>query len=256
MTLPRITVVTPSYNQAQFIEDTIKSVLDQQYPNLEYIIIDGGSTDGSQGIIRKYESSLAYWVSEPDQGQTDALIKGFNMATGDIMCWLNSDDLFEPRALWEVARSFEEHPEADMIYGDATWITSNGRLVKRKKEHGFIRFIWMYDHNFIPQPSTFWRSRLYWQSGGLDPKYDLAMDADLWAKFAERTKPVHIRRSWSRLRLYAEQKNQRLRARSDEEDADIRSRYLPQQPKWLVYSKKVVAKCLRISIKLLEGCYW
>jgi len=256
MKWPRITVVTPSYNQARFLESTLRSVHDQRYPNLEHIVIDGGSTDGSVEIIRKFEDRLAYWVSEPDKGQTDALIKGFSRATGEILAWLNSDDLYEPWTLWEVAEFFTRHPEVQFVYGDALWIDTEGRILQPKKEIPFNRFIWLYDYNYIPQPSAFWRRELYEAVGGLDPRFDLAMDADLWIRFADRTRPVHVRRIWSRMRLYPEQKNQRLRAVSDQEDEIIRRRYLPDEPVWQRRLKKVLAKGIRVGWKLFRGCYW
>lgn len=255
MKWPKITVVTPSYNQARFLEATLRSVHDQGYPNLEHIVIDGGSTDGSVEIIRKFEDRLAYWVSEPDKGQTDALIKGFSRASGEILAWLNSDDLYEPRTLWEVAEFFTRHPDVQFVYGDALWIDTEGRILKPKKEIPFNRFIWLYDYNYIPQPSAFWRRELYEAVGGLDPRFDLAMDADLWIRFAERTRPAHVRRIWSRMRLYPEQKNQRLRAVSDQEDEVIRRRYLPDEPVWQRGLKKVFAKSMRVGWKLLRGCY-
>lgn len=256
MKWPKITVVTPSYNQARFLEATLRSVHNQGYPNLEHIVIDGGSTDASVEIIRKFEEHLAYWVSEPDRGQTDALIKGFSRATGEILAWLNSDDLYEPRTLWEVAEFFTRRPEVQFVYGDALWIDTQGKILKPKKEIPFNRFIWLYDYNYIPQPSAFWRRELYETVGGLDPRFDLAMDADLWIRFAERTRPVHVRRVWSRMRLYPEQKNQRLRAKSDEEDQVIRERYLGKEPFSCRRLKKAVAKGLRVGWKLVTGCYW
>jgi glycosyltransferase involved in cell wall biosynthesis len=253
---PKISVVTPSLNQGQYIEATIESVLGQGYPNLEYIIIDGGSTDGTVGIIDRYSEHLANWVSEPDEGQTDALIKGFRQASGDILCWLCSDDLFEPGALREAAEIFAEHPDWQVIYGDSLWIDADSRPIRPKKEIPFIRFIWMYDHNYLPQPSTFWRRGIYEQVGGLDVRMELTMDADLWARFAERTTLYHVPRTWSRMRYYPEQKNRRLRAISDKEDVLIRSRYLPDEPPWLRRLKSFSAKSLRVALKLARGAYW
>ncbi len=254
--LPKISVVTPSFNQGQYIEATIKSVLEQGYPNVEYIIMDGGSTDGTVGIIEKYSEHLAYWVSEPDEGQTDALIKGFDRASGDILCWLCSDDLFEPGALREVAQIFAEHRDWQVVYGDSLWMDVEGRPIRPKKEIGFNHFIWMYDYNYLPQPSTFWRRGIYEQVGGLDAQMKLAMDADLWARFAERTTLHHVPRTWSRMRYYPEQKNLRLRAKSDEEDALIRSRYLPDETPWLRRLKWFYAKGWRVALKLARGAYW
>lgn len=255
MRWPSMSVVTPSYNQARFIEASLRSVLDQHYPRLEYIVIDGGSTDGSVEVIRRHAGRLAYWVSEPDNGQTDALIKGFARATGDILCWLNSDDLLEPGSLGEVAQFFESNPRARVVYGDATCIDVRGGPLKRKQEHAFSRFVWMYDHNYIPQPSTFWRRDLYEEVGGLDPQFDLAMDADLWIRFAQVTPMYHVNRVWSCERIYPEQKNQRLRARSDAEDLLIRRRYLGDERPWSRRAKALVAKGMRVTWKLALGSY-
>ena len=252
---PKISVVIPSFNQVQYIEATIESVLDQGYPNLEFIVIDGGSTDGTVDIIKRYSEHLSYWVSEPDDGQTDALIKGFDRSTGEILCWLCSDDLFELNTLKEVAEVFTEHPDWQVVYGDSMWIDAQSRPISFKKEIGFNRFIYMYDYNYLPQPSTFWRRGIYERVGGLDPRMKLAMDGDLWARFAEHTDLHHVPRAWSRMRFYPEQKNQRLRAVSDDEDALIRGRYTPEQPPWLRYMKRLAAKGLRVALKLARGAY-
>jgi len=252
---PSISVVTCSYNQARFLDAAMRSVLEQRYPRLEYIVIDGASTDGSVDVIRRYANELAYWASEPDGGQTDALIKGFARATGDIQCWMNSDDLLEPGSLHEVARFFETHPQARVVYGDATWIDANGRPLKRKREHGFSRFVWMYDHNYIPQPSTFWRRDLYEEVGGLDPRFDYSMDADLWIRFAQVTAMYHTNRVWSRERIYPEQKNQRWRTRCDAEDLLIRRRYLGDERPWSRRAKALVAKGMRVTWKMALGSY-
>lgn len=253
--LPRISVVTPSFNQARFLRATMESIHSPGYPGLEHIVIDGGSNDGSVEIIEEYADRLAYWVSEPDDGQTDALIKGFERATGDILCWLNSDDLFEPWTLSEVAAYFAENPDVEFMYGDSTWIDGDGRVIKPKREHGFNRFVWMYDHNYIPQPSAFWRRDLYERVGGLDPSFDLAMDADLWIRFAEITRPRHLGRPLSRMRFYPEQKNTALRRRSGEEGGRIRVRYLGRQNPMVVRWKRRAARALRVGLKAGAGGY-
>ena len=125
---PKISIITPSYNQGEFLERTILSVIEQNYPNLEYIIIDGGSTDGSVDIIQKYADKLAYWISEKDNGQTHAINKGFKKATGEIVAWLNSDDELCEGALMAVASVFMEHDEADFVFGNQYSIDSNGKI--------------------------------------------------------------------------------------------------------------------------------
>lgn len=258
MDLPKISVVTPSYNQARFIEETLQSVLNQGYPNLEYIVMDGGSTDGSVEIIKRYADRLTYWVSEPDKGQTDALIKGFNRATGDILCWLNSDDLFEPTTLKEVAQFFLENPETPIVYGNATWIDAEGKKLRVKKEHPFNLFIFLYDHNYIPQPSTFWRRELYQKVNGLNPDIDVAMDTELWMRCLQTTSFHHVRRQWSRMRFHEDAKTHpsRLRSRARMQVRQIRQKYYGDEPDWAPKVKKVLAKSMRISWKLVTGCYW
>jgi len=142
-TLPRISVVVTSLNQAKYLELTLGSVVDQNYPGLELIIIDGGSKDESPDIIRKYEQHTAYWCSEPDGGHPQGIIKGFARATGDILCFLNSDDLFEACTLHEVGTYFAQHPGVEAVYGDAKWIDAEGAVLMPKKEIPFNRFIWL-----------------------------------------------------------------------------------------------------------------
>lgn len=252
---PRISVVTPSYNQARFLEEILHSVHDPGYPNLDHIVIDGGSTDGSVEVLRRHEARFSYWVSERDNGQTDALIKGFSRASGDIWCWLNSDDLFEPWTLFEVADHFSKNADHAFIYGDSSWIDVNGRFIKPKREHGWNRFVWFYDHNYIPQPSTFWRADLYRKVGGIDPGFSLAMDADPWIRFADHSIPHHVRRPWSRARFYPEQRNTALRARSGQEGRLIRSRYLPRMSAERKRAKRFMARTLRVVLKAGVGGY-
>lgn len=253
---PKITVVTPSYNQGRFIEETIRSVIDQDYPNLEHIVMDGGSTDETTAILERYSDHLAYWTSEPDEGQTDALIKGFDRATGDVLCWLNSDDLFEPGTLRFVGELFSQRPDVRFLYGDSTWVDPDNRYLKPKKEHAYNRFIWLHDHNFFPQPSCFWRRDLYEEVGGLDKRFDLAMDADLFIRFAETTKPIHVRRTFSRMRSYPEQKNKKFRVQSDKEDAEIRARFVSPAPQVVRRTRWLVAKSLRVGMKVVAGAYF
>jgi glycosyltransferase involved in cell wall biosynthesis len=253
MNWPKITVVTPSYNQMHFLGATLESVRRQAYPNLEHILIDGGSKDGSLEIVKQYKEHLSYWVSESDAGQTEALIKGFARATGEIFCWLNSDDLFLPNTLRDVAEHFAMHPYDLFIYGNAQCINRDGIHLFDKKEIPFNWFIWLYNYNYIPQPSCFWKSTLYNDVGGLNPAFDLAMDADLWARFAEVTKPIHVKRTWSQIRLYPEQKNQRLRQQSNQEDMRIRSRYIRQENAVTFLIKKYLAKFLRTLWRTMEN---
>lgn len=253
--LPKISVVTPSLNQGSFIGATLHSIHDQEYPNLEHILMDGGSTDETLDVVDQFDDRIAYRISAPDDGQADALGKGFSVATGDIFCWLNSDDLFTPTTLWEVADYFERNTEARFVYGNSRWIDADGRLVKPKLEHRWNRFVWLYDHNFVPQPSAFWRADLYDEVGGVDTSFELAMDADLWIRFADRTRPRHHRSVWSSMRIYPAQKNTRLRAEGLREMALIRSQYGKPLSGPMGLARSISARAMRVLLKLVSGGY-
>jgi len=248
--------VTCSFQQGRYLEQALRSVLDQGYPHLEYIVIDGGSTDGSVNVIKRHQSALAYWISKPDGGQTDALIKGFAHARGDICGWLCSDDLLLPGALHAVGEFFSTNPEMLAVYGDALWIDAEGRLLRPKKEMGFNRFVLLHDHNYIPQPSMFWRRSLYEAVAGLDPRFDLAMDADLWERFSARTRIAHMSRYLSCMRFYPQQKTRRRRAQGRREDGAIRQRDETLAARALTASAlQIMARCLRVSAKAVAGGY-
>ena len=185
---PRVSIVTPSYNQAQFLEETIRSVLLQGYPNLEYIIIDGGSTDGSVDIIRKYEPWLAYWVSERDKGQADALNKGLRIAKGDIIGWLNSDDLYEPGALSLVARYFVKYPEACVVYGNITFVDEHSAPVRQvRPNYSREKFVqwWRYKNVGVPSCAAFYRREVFDQVGGFDTNLHYVLDYEFYLRAGE-----------------------------------------------------------------------
>lgn len=255
MMWPKISVVVPSFNQARFLESTLCSIIDQKYPNLELIVIDGGSTDGSIEIIKKYEKHLAYWVSEPDGGQTKGLIKGFSRCTGEVQCWVNSDDLLERNSLREVAEYFQRYLHIDAVYGDALWVDIDGSPLREQREIPFNRFIWLYAYNYIPGMSMFWRRSVYEKVGGLNPEFDLAMDADLWIRFSDVGRIGHVGKVWSRMRFYPEQKNRRLRTKSDQEDLRIRARYWGTLQPPFYGVKRKMAQSIRVLWRLATGCY-
>lgn len=252
---PKVSIVTVCYNHVQFLEDCIRSVVEQDYPNLEYIIIDGASTDGSVDIIRRYADHLAYWISEPDKGQTDALIKGFRRATGAIEGWINSDDMLGPGALREVANFFMRHPQAQAVTGDVKLIHADGSTWRIQRQLPFIRFLWLNDHNYIGQSSTFWKRSLYERVGGLDASFDLAMDGDLFGRFADVTRLHKVRNVWSRFRVYDQQKTCQLSAQGQAETLRIRTRYYPDESMRARYLRRLVARPLRMGLKLVTGCY-
>ena len=178
MTFPKISIITPSFNQGRYLEETIQSILNQQYPNLEYIIIDGGSTDNSVEIIKKYEKHLSYWVSEPDKGQSDAINKGFKRATGEIICWLNSDDILMEDALNKVVTCFRDNTQLDLLNGylllidEHSRILSNHFILKQKKWYA-KRGIY-----YVSQPSMFWKREVFETTGLLKEEFHASMDRE------------------------------------------------------------------------------
>lgn len=187
---PKISIITPSYNQGQFIEETIRSVLLQNYPNIEYIIIDGGSTDGSIEVIRKYERWITYWVSEPDDGQTNAINKGFQKATGEIVAWLNSDDFYTPGALFSVAKAFLEKPNADVIYGNIKTVGVKTLKFPNICLNKYSRKRLFYS-NYIPQPASFISINALRKVKFLDERFDYIMDYDLWMRLGKENVIFH-----------------------------------------------------------------
>lgn len=252
----RISLVTCSYQQGRFIEATLRSVLDQAYPALEYVVVDGDSSDATPAVLARYRSRCARVVIEPDHGQTDALVKGFKLTGGDIMGWLCSDDLLLPGALACVDRFFRDHPQVEAVYGNALWIDERGRLLRPKKEMGFSRFVFLHDHNYIPQPAMFWRRGLYERVGGLDPAFDLAMDSDLWERFSRAGPIAHIPRYLAAMRFYDRQKTRSLRPRGRREDAWIRGRGVLGHKPWARAPCRAAARAVRICTKAVTGGYW
>jgi len=185
---PRITVVTPSYNQGAFIEETIGSVLDQGYPNLEYIIIDGGSTDKTISILKKYDRHLTHWVSEPDRGQSHAINKGFAHATGDIYAYLNSDDLYKPGVLQRTADAYKRHPQPHKFFhafAVEEFARSDSLTVIRPKAHNRI-VDWIEYRAYLHQPGTFWSNQAHRQAGGFDESLQLAFDRSFFMELIYR----------------------------------------------------------------------
>ena len=180
---PKISIITPVFNRVGMIEHTIQSVLGHNYPNLEYIIIDGGSTDGTVDIIRKYTSQLAYWVSEPDNGMYHAIMKGMAMATGEIVAWINSDDMYHTNALNIVGQIFAQLPEVEWLTGTPTLYNTEGLCVKTfpTQYWSWERFM-RGDFRWLQQESTFFRKALFDKVGGLNLHYQLAADFELWCK--------------------------------------------------------------------------
>jgi glycosyltransferase involved in cell wall biosynthesis len=201
--LPLVTVVTPSFNQAKYLERTIQSVLTQDYPNLEYIIIDGGSTDGSLEIIKKYENRLSAWVSEPDKGQTDAINKGFNRANGLYLAWLNSDDTYNPGAVREAVELLTAHPDVGLVYSGANFINAADAVIGSFAAAQTDRSRMLRGYVHVPQQTTFFRTDLWKKIGPLDPTFFFAMDYDLWVRLTKYAPMVYYPgRVWANFRLH------------------------------------------------------
>jgi glycosyltransferase involved in cell wall biosynthesis len=198
-----VSIVTPSFNQAEFLLDTIDSVLNQDYANVEYIIVDGGSTDGSVAVIEQFAEHLAWWVSEKDHGQTDAINKGFEHAKGQILAWINSDDTYEPGAIAAAVEYLLKHPDVGMVYSNANYINEQGRVIGKfpAAQTDYHRLQQGYVH--IPQQTAFFRRTLWQEVGPLDPSFYFAMDYDLWVRIASRSKVKYLPdKTWANFRLH------------------------------------------------------
>lgn len=203
--LPSISIVTPSYQHGRFLEWTLRSVLLQRYPKLEYVVMDGGSTDRTPEILERYRHSLSHVESARDRGQADAVARGFTHTSGEIMAYLNSDDLLAPGALEFVARYFAAHPRVDAIYSHRAFISSDNTV----DSYWILpahRDWWMKRWDYIPQETCFWRRRIYEQSGGIDPGFQFALDYDLFVRFMERGRMRRVNRFLGAFRKHSESK--------------------------------------------------
>jgi glycosyltransferase involved in cell wall biosynthesis len=209
VTFPRVTIVTPSYNQGPFVEQTVRSVLLQRYPNLEYIVMDGGSTDETVSVLERYAHHFAHVQSARDAGQADAIKRGFDRSTGEIMAYLNSDDLLAPDTLSSVVATFERFPGIDAIYSHRCAIGPDNAVLSywRLPRHSdFLMKRW----DLIPQETTFWRRRMYERVGGIDASFRFAMDYDLFTKFMAAGRMRRVDRFHGAFRRHPESKTTQL----------------------------------------------
>jgi glycosyltransferase involved in cell wall biosynthesis len=199
---PKVSIITPSFNQGRFLEASIQSVLAQTYPNIEYIVVDGGSKDESLEVIKRYEQHFAWWVSEKDKGHADALNKGFARATGEILAWLNSDDVYFPTAVAEAVALLQEHPDVGMVYGEADLIDNSGATIGKfaARQTDYRRMLRGSVH--IPQATTFFRADTWRQVGPLDLSLFFSFDYDLWVRIAKVSRLLYVPRRWAQFRIH------------------------------------------------------
>lgn len=251
MKYPKISVITPSYNQGEFIERTILSIISQNYPNLEYIICDGGSTDTTIEIIKKYEDRIDWWVSEKDKGQTDAINKGMKKATGDIVCWINSDDILLPEALHNVANFFKKHPECDF---------ANGYTIEIDKQDKILKFTHIIMSKFffekgcynISQQGMFWKRSLFDKIGFLDESFHAKMDVEWLIRVYESGAKIKlIDKYLGAIRIYDETKTAIGGIIWDDDAKKISERYHGRY----AFNRSNIYFILFIFYKFIKGCY-
>jgi glycosyltransferase involved in cell wall biosynthesis len=206
MTAPLVSIVTPSFNQGPYLEQTMLSVLEQDYPRIEYIVVDGGSTDNSAEIIEKYADRLAYWISEKDSGQAEAINKGFARANGEILAWLNSDDYYMRNTVSVAVQCFEQNPDVVMVYGDMLAVDGEGQTtnVLRYKQLSLEDLLCF---QIIGQPSVFFRRSALEKVGWLEPSFHFMLDHHLWIRLAQQGRILHIPQVWSAARYHPHAKN-------------------------------------------------
>jgi len=225
---PRLSVVTPSFNQGEFLEETIRSILLQGYPDLEYLVIDGGSTDNSLDIIRKYEKWIHHWVSETDGGQSHAIQKGFDKVTGAISAYLNSDDVYMQGALQRVGARFASRPDMDIVYGNLYRIDPGDNVIEEHRNTPFMRWGYLYGGFFLHQPCTFWKTDIVRSVGGFNSDFRFDMDNDLFVRIALTKARFAFERAFlAGFRVHPASKTSTILHISDEENLRIRERYLP-----------------------------
>jgi len=223
MIFPKISIITPTYNSGKYLEETIKSVISQNYPDLEYIIIDGGSTDNTLEIIKKYSDYISFWVSEPDSGMYDAINKGFQKSTGEIMAWLNSDDIYHRGALLCVGGIFNDLPGVDWIVGKSCLFNREGICVKMNDYQSWSKNRMLIgDYKWIQQENVFWRRSLWDTSGArMNTSFKLAGDFELWMRFFDYSILYAVQTSFAGFRLHGKQLSVIEPAKYENEVLDI-----------------------------------
>lgn len=244
---PLVSIITPSFNQAQYLEQTLLSVLNQDYPHIEYWVMDGRSTDESVEIIQKHADKLAGWVSEKDKGQADAVNKGFRRASGEIIGWLNSDDLYYPGAIAGAVKAFQEHPEASIVFSDVNSIDSHGNAFNRMR-FGDWKLKDLMQFKIISQPGVFMRRAVLEQAGFLNLDYHYLLDVELWLRMASIAEPVYVPNAlWSAARMHDDAKNHAQALQFGPEAFKI--------AKWLCEDERFYPLSSQIFNKIWAGAY-
>jgi glycosyltransferase involved in cell wall biosynthesis len=253
---PLVSIVTPSYNQGRYIEETIQSILNQDYPNFEYIVIDGGSNDNTIEILKKYEGHLT-WISEKDRGQADAINKGFYMAKGEIVAWLNSDDTYLPGAVHQSVRYLEAHPEVGMLYGEGYHIDADGELIERYYTEPFD-YQRLSEVCFICQPTVFLRAEVIRTVGPLDVTLDYCLDYEYWMRIAKRFRIGYLEQYLANTRLHMDTKTFSKRVEVHQETLQVVKRHYGQVPiRWInAYAHAYLTEKLLGKIQGVYGDGW
>jgi glycosyltransferase involved in cell wall biosynthesis len=249
---PLVSIVTPSFNQGRYIEETIQSVLDQDYPSVEYLVLDGGSTDDTLAILRRYDERLR-WVSEKDRGQADAINKGFHMATGEILGWLNSDDTYLPGTIRKVVEYFQLHPDVGMVYGEGYHIDAVGRIIERYYTEPFS-FKRLAEICFLCQPTVFLRAEVIRTIGPLDITLHYCLDYDYWMRVAKRFRIGYLGEYLANSRLHGETKTLSQRVSFHQEILQTVKKHFGRVPvRWLyAYAHTYLSEKL---LPHLQGLY-
>jgi glycosyltransferase involved in cell wall biosynthesis len=255
---PKISIVTPSFNQGQFLERTILSVLNQNYPNLEYVVMDGGSTDHSVDIVKKYERFLACWKSEKDAGQGDALRRGFRLCTGGILAYLNSDDVYLPGVLQRVGSVFRDRPHTDVVYGNKYLTDEDDRIIGERRFTPYVspicRLGFIYGGFGICQPASFWTKDLYDRAGEIDPSFIHCMDTDLFVRFAvHRARFQFVREYLAGGRIHRSSKTSTLRHIARQERYIIDERCRTRKSPFFAAFCTALVRATRIGAYLTQG---
>ncbi|MGD0635440.1 MAG: glycosyltransferase family 2 protein [Beijerinckiaceae bacterium] len=223
--LPKMTVVIPTYQQGHFIGRTIESIVSQNYPDLELILMDGGSSDDTMAIVERYRPHFSKIISQKDDGQADAIKRGFDMATGDIMAWCNSDDTYVPGSLLKVGAFFRDHREAQFVYGNNNIIDANDDLMVYKAQPDFNLGVMLYAYLTVPSVSAFWTRDLYQRAGGVDASFRFGMDYDLFVRMARLSAPIHSQIVIGNFRIHGDSKTSTLETVRQAEDQRIKTAY-------------------------------